>query len=86
MDGKQKGSGVATFFSVLYVLAALCLLLGVLGFCYPAFGQELRQVIGGWEDSSIRQAFGTLSDGLEAGEPVKDVVAASFEVLTGEAG
>lgn len=86
MEEKKKGSGLATFFSVLYILAALCLLMGVLGICYPAFGQEVRHAIGGWENSSIRQAFGTLADGLEAGEPVKDVVAESFEVLTGEPG
>lgn len=85
MEEKEKGSRLAAFFSVLYVLAALCLLLGVCGYCYPAFGQGLRQVIGGWEDSSVRQAFGTFADGLQAGEPVKDVFAASFEVLKGEA-
>ncbi len=83
MEEKKKGSGVATFCSVVYILVALCLLLGVCGYCYPSFGQRLRETAGGWEDSPVRQAFGTLADGLEAGEPVKEAFAASFEVLTG---
>lgn len=85
MEDKKKGSRAATFFSVLYILAALCLLLGVCGYCYPSFGQRLREAAGGWEDSPVRQAFGTLADGLEAGEPVKEAFSASFEVLTGAA-
>lgn len=85
MEEKQKGSGAATFFSVLYIVAALCLLLGVCSYCYPAVGRELRQVLGGWENSAVRQAFGTLTDRLGNGEPVREAFAASFEVLTGEA-
>ncbi len=84
MEEKQKGSGAATFFSVLYIVAAICLLLGVCSHCYPAVGRELRLVIGGWEDSAVRQAFGTLADRLGEGEPVKEAFAESFEVLTGE--
>lgn len=86
MEEKQKRSGLATFFSILYVLAAVCMLLGVCSYCYPAVGQELRKAAAGWEDSPVRQAFGTLTEGLEEGKPVKETVAASFEVLTGEAG
>lgn len=85
MTDKQKGSGIATFFSILYILMALCLLFGVCGYCYPAVGERIRQVIGGWEESPVREAFGTLADGLEAGLPVKETVEASFEVLIGDA-
>ena len=84
MEEKKKGSGVATFFAIVYMLVALCLLLGVCGYCYPSFGQRLRETAGGWDDSPVRQAFGNLADGLEAGEPVKEAFAAAFEVLTGE--
>lgn len=84
MNETKKGSGVAAFFSFLYILAALCLLLGVCSFCYPQVGERVRQVIGGWEESAVREAFGTLADGLEAGLPVKETVAASVEVLLGD--
>lgn len=85
MEKKQKSSGIAVFFSVVYVLAALCLLLGVCGYCYPEIGDGLRQAVAGWEESPVREAFSTLADGLEAGLPMKDTVEASFEVLFGNA-
>lgn len=84
MEEKKKSSKVASFLSGLYIVFALCLLLGVCSHCYPAFGQRMRQVLGGWEESPVRQAFGTLTDGLEAGRPIKETFARSFEVLTGE--
>ena len=84
MHETQKGSGIATFFSVLYMLAALCLLFGVCSYCYPQVGERVRQVIGGLEEGAVQEAFGTLADGLEAGLPVKETIAASVEVLLGD--
>jgi len=84
MKDQRKGHGWLTFFSVLYILAALCMLLGVCSFCYPQFCEHVLQVVGGMEDSPVREAFGTLADGLEAGLPVKETVAASVEVLLGD--
>ena len=86
MENKQTESGLKTFLSTIYILVALCLLVVVCIYCYPTVGQEVREIIGGWEDSPVREAFGTLADGLEAGLPVKETVAASFEVLIGDAG
>lgn len=81
---RQKGSNLATFLSLLYVAAALVLLLGVCGWCYPEFSQRAKEVLGGWENGQVRQAFSTLAEGLEAGEPVKETLSQSFEVLLGE--
>ena len=72
---------VLTVLSVIYVLGALCLLVLVCGVCYPELAQKIRHVIGGWEGGTLQEAFGTLSDGLEAGLPVKETVEASIEVL-----
>lgn len=82
MEEKQKNSKFASFLSGIYILAALCLLLGVCSHCYPAFGQRLRQVIGGGENSPVRQAFGVLTEGFEAGKPIKETFAATIEVFT----
>ena len=81
---RQKGSGIATFLSILYVAAALALLLGVCGWCYPEFSQRAKEVLRGWENGQVRQAFSTLAEGLEAGEPVKETLSESIEVLLGE--
>lgn len=84
MKEQQKGHGVLTFFSVLYILAALCMLLGVCSFCYPEIKTFFQQIFGGMEDSPVREAFGTLADGLEAGMPVKETVVATVEILLGD--
>lgn len=86
MEQRSKGSVIATFLSLLYVAAALALLLGVCGYCYPELAQKARQVIGGWEDGAVQQAFGTLADGLEAGKPVKETLSETVEVFFREAG
>lgn len=86
MEQRSKGSVIATFLSLLYVAAALALLLGVCGYCYPELAQKARQVIGGSEDGAVQQAFGTLADGLEAGKPVKETLSETVEVFFREAG
>lgn len=86
MDERSRGSWLATVLSLFYVAAALVLLLGVCGYCYPELAQEAKTVLAGWEEGAVRQAFGTFSEGLEAGKPVKETLSESFEVLLGEAG
>ena len=81
MEEKKKGSKLAAFFSTVYLLAALCLLLGVVGRCFPSVEQRLRTMLTGWEDNPLQEAFHTLADGLEAGLPVGETVEASIEVL-----
>ena len=77
---KRKGA-FASFFSGLCVLAALVLLMGVCGYCYPAVYGEIRAVFGGVENGSVRQAFGVLADGLESGESVRETLAQSAQIL-----
>lgn len=81
MEQRKKGSAIATCLSLLYVAVALALLLGVCGYCYPEFAHKARQVLGGWEDGAVQQAFGTLADGLEAGRPVKETLSDTVEVF-----
>lgn len=69
-----------TFFSGVYLLAAVVLLLCVCGYCYP----QARQVFAGLEESPVRQAFGTLAEGLEAGEPVRTTMTDAVQVLIGQ--
>jgi len=69
-----------TFFSGVYLLAAVVLLLCVCGYCYP----QTRQVFAGLEESPVRQAFGTLAEGLEAGEPVRTTMTDAVQVLIGQ--
>lgn len=84
MEEKKKSPKLAAFFSGLYVLAALLLLLGVCGHCYPSLRQKAKEVFAGLEDGAVRQAFGTLAEGLENGEPVRDTLAQSVQVLLDE--
>lgn len=86
MEQKRKSSFLVVLFSTFYLLAALGLLLGVCGYCYPETGQWVQKVVAGVQDSPIRQAFGVLSDGLETGQTLKDAAQASFSVLMGDAG
>lgn len=85
MEERRKGSWVASVCSVVYLLVAVSLLLGVCRYCYPAAGQWMQDAIAGAADSPVREAFGVLADGLEAGEPLKDAAQASFSVLVGDA-
>ena len=81
MQEIKRGSKILTLLSVLYVIGSAGLLICVCGVCYPELGQTVRQVIGGWEDGALQEAFGTLSDGLRAGLPVKETVESSIEVF-----
>lgn len=82
MEG--KGNRLANVCSLIYLVAALWLLGAVCGSCYPAIGESIRHVMAGEEDGSVREAFSVLADGLERGEPIQNVIAASVEVLVGE--
>ena len=84
MDSGKKPTG-KIILSVIYLLAAAGLLIGVCGYCYPALEQRVRQAIAGDGDSPVREAFGVLADGLGEGKPVKDTLAESYGVLTGDA-
>ena len=74
--------GMKTFFSGVYLLAAVLLLLCVCGYCYP----QTRQMFAGMEDSPVRQAFSTLAEGLETGEPVRSTMTDAVQVLFGQEG
>lgn len=81
MEKRRKKSNLASILSGLYIVAALCLLFSVCSHCYPTFGQRLRQAIGGDENSPVRQAFGILTDGLEAEKPIRETFAATWDAL-----
>lgn len=84
MNGRRKEGRWLNFFSGLYVLIALVLLLWVCSCCYPAFREKAQEVFVGLEDGTVRRAFGTLAEGLENGEPVKETFAETAQVLLGE--
>ena len=81
MQEPKQSFPFLTALSVVYVAGALFLLALVCGLCYPELAEKVRHVIGGWEGGTLQEAFGTLSEGLEAGLPVKETVEASIEVL-----
>ena len=72
-----KPSKFVSLLSGTYLLASLLLLLWVCGYCYP----QAREVFAGMEDGPVRQAFGTLADGLEAGEPIRETMTEAAQVL-----
>ena len=65
----------------MYLLVAICLFLGVCGYCYPDAGMWTRAVIAGAEDSPVREAFNVLSDGLEEGLSIRDAAKSSVSAL-----
>ena len=83
MEETKKTGGFKTLVSIVYLIFAISLLLGVCGYCYPQLGQHLREVIGGTQDSPVREAFGVLADGFVEYRPAREVIAQSYEVLTG---
>lgn len=84
MDKKKSGSGWAAFLSGLCVLGAVALLLTVCGYCYPSVRTELQEVLAGLEHGAVRQAFGTLAEGLESGEPIRETLSETVQVLLHE--
>lgn len=82
---QQKNGGWAAVWSTLYLVGAVCLLLAVCGHCYPHLGQTVRETIAGATDGPAREAFGVFAEGLMEEEPVREVLARSYEVLTGDA-
>ena len=85
MEHRKKGSILSGVFSFLYLLAAIRLLLGVCGYCYPEAGERVRVAISGIEDNPVRAAFNVLSDDLENGKSIKDAALASLDVIIGNA-
>lgn len=81
----ERKSHLATFLSGIYLLAACLLLVGVLTHCYPEIGGRIKTAVTGLEQSPVRQAFGILADGLEAGEPFKETVSQSVQILFADA-
>lgn len=75
----EKRSKFASWLSGAYLLVSILLLLWVCGICYP----QVRHLVIGEENSPVRQAFGILAEGLEAGEPVRETVAESLQILIG---
>jgi len=73
----------AGFLSGISVLLSLLALLAVFRYCYPEVERDIYDVIAGLETSPIRQAFYTISDGLEAGEPIKETMKDASKVLFG---
>ena len=81
MKKKEGGSGWAAFFSGLCVLGALALLMKICSICYPSVQRELQALFMGMEDGAVRQAFGTLAEGLETGAPVRETLAQTVQIL-----
>jgi len=78
---ERKKKSLISVSSVIYLLFAICLILGVCGRFYPEIGEKLRTVIEGSAESPVREAFGVLTEGLGKNEDVKDVLSRSYEVL-----
>lgn len=86
MDKRSGGSPWAAFFSGLCVLGALALLLLVCARCYPSVYRQVQELFAGLDTGPVRQAFGTLADGLENGEPIGQTLNETVEILFREAG
>ncbi len=84
MGSTHRENGLAVFFSGLALLLSVICLLAVCNYCYPDLEHKARAILGGMEDSPVRQAFHTMAEGLEAGEPVKQTLAESVQVLLGK--
>ncbi len=85
MESNKREGGLPVFLSGLALLLSVVCLLAVCHYCYPDVEQKAREVLSGMEDSPARQAFHTMAEGLEAGEPVKQTIAETVQVLFGKA-
>lgn len=74
MKQTREKTGFAGAISYGLVLAALWLLVTVCGRCYTQTGQWVREQLTGLEHTPVREAFGTLTDGLEDGKPIGQVL------------
>lgn len=63
------------------VLGALWLLLTVCGQCAPEATQWVRERLTGLEGSKAQAAFSVLAQGLENGEPLRQAISESVEIL-----
>ncbi len=85
MDANKREGGLPVFLSGLALLLSVVCLLAVCHYCYPNIEEKAKEVLGGMKDSSARQAFHTMAEGLEAGEPVKQTLSETVQVLFGKA-
>jgi len=81
MKHSDRGSWVASGISGICVLAAIVLLLKVCGNCYPEMVRVVRDVLGGVDNSPVREAFRVMEDGLEAGASIRDTVKETVQVI-----
>ena len=86
MEGNKRESSLPVFLSGLALLLSVVCLLAVCHYCYPDAERTIREVLGGMKDGPARQAFHTMAEGLEAGEPVKQTISETVQVLFGKAG
>ena len=84
MDQHRGENGFAVFISGLALLISVVCLFAVCHYCYPEVEQKAREVLRGLDDNPARQAFQTMAEGLESGEPVKQTVAETVQVLFGK--
>lgn len=74
MKQTREKTGIAGIISYGLILAALWLLVTVCGRCYPQTEQWLREQMTGLENTPVREAFGVLTEGLEEGKPIQQVL------------
>ena len=84
MDTNGKENRLAVFFSGLALLLAVFCLLSVCHYCYPVVEQRAKEVISGVDSGPVRQAFYTMAEGFESGEPVKETLTETVQVLFGK--
>lgn len=84
METNKQEGGLPVILSGLALLLSVICLLAVCHYCYPNVEQKAREVLGGMENSPARQAFHTMAEGLEAGEPVKQTLTETVQVLFGK--
>ena len=76
---RQPGAWI----SRLYLLLALVMLVLTLKTCVPAVDAALTRLSGAARQTKTVQAFAALTERLREGEPVREALSGSFEILTG---
>lgn len=80
----SDGGKTAAVLSTLSLLVSILALVLVCHSCCPELNQQLRRLVGGLEDSPVRQAFSVMADGLGSGAPVKQTMEETAQVLFGK--
>ena len=84
MNEQKKSTRIKSVLSAVYLLLAVCLTLGICGYCYPQINDKAREIIAGAASGPVQEAFCVLTDGLGDHKPVREVLSQSYEVLKGE--